>query len=443
LGLQIYLKIFFDNTLQCIFLTLFDAFTLLSLQHLNNPMDLIFHTLPNGIRMVHSASPGDVAYCGIIINTGSRDELADEHGIAHFIEHMFFKGTAKRKAYHILSRLEDVGGEINAYTTKEETAVYASFMREHYSRAIELLADIFFSSSFPAAEIEKEKEVVIEEINSYLDNPAEYIFDEFEELVFSGQPIGRNILGERKTIRHINRKKLLEFISRNFSTDQIVFCSTGKIAPREIIRLFEKHFSPVPSRSCEKREIVKYNYLPVSVEKKHNTSQNHCIIGNTAFNLHDRRRMGLFILNNILGGQGLNSRLNMSLRERRGYAYNVESMYNPYADTGLFAIYFGTDSRNLEKCIDLTHRELKKLCDVPVGSVQLNKARNQIKGYLLRSYDNHENMMLSLGKSLLIFEKIESIEEIFKKIDAVTADELKETASVIFNEPSLSTLVYK
>jgi predicted Zn-dependent peptidase len=406
-------------------------------------MDLTFHTLPNGIRMIHCTTVSEVAYCGIIINAGSRDELPDEHGIAHFIEHMFFKGTTKRKAYHILSRLEDVGGELNAYTTKEETAVYASFMREHYPRAVEILADIVFSSSFPVIEIEKEKEVVIEEINSYLDSPAEYIFDEFEEQVFSGQPIGRNILGERKTIRHISRKKLIEFISRNYSTDQIVFCSTGKISPREIIRQFEKYFSHIPSRTGEKREIKKYHYSPVSAEKKKNTCQNHCIIGNIAFDLHDKRRMGLFVLNNILGGQGLNSRLNLMLREKRGYAYNVESMYNPYTDTGLFSIYFGTDSRNLEKCIDLTHKELKRLCNDPLGPRQLHKARNQIKGYLLRSYDNHENMMLSLGKSLLIFERIESIEEIFKKIDSVTSAELKETASVIFNESSLSTLVYK
>jgi len=406
-------------------------------------MDLIFHTLPNGIRMVHCATSSDVAYCGIIINAGSRDELADEHGIAHFIEHMFFKGTTKRRAYHILSRLEDVGGELNAYTTKEDTAVYASFMREHYSRAVEILADIVFSSSFPVTEIEKEKEVVIEEINSYLDNPAEYIFDEFEEQVFSDQAIGRNILGERKTIRHIGRKKLLEFISRNYSTDQIVFCSTGKISPGAIIKLFEKHFSHIPARYCNKREIKSYSYLPVSIEKKKNTCQNHCIIGNIAFDLHDKRRMGLFILNNILGGQGLNSRLNLTLREKRGYAYNVESMYNPYTDTGLFSIYFGTDNRNLEKCIDLTHKELRRLCHERLGPGQINKARNQIKGYLLRSYDNHENMMLSLGKSLLIFGKIDSIEEIFKKIDSVTADELKETATVVFNESSLSTLVYK
>jgi predicted Zn-dependent peptidase len=406
-------------------------------------MDLIFHTLPNGIRMVHHITTSEVAHCGVIINAGSRDELADEHGMAHFIEHMLFKGTQKRKAYHILSRLEDVGGELNAYTTKEETVVLASFMREHYPRAIELIGDIVFSSSFPPAEIEKEKEVVIEEINSYLDNPAEYIFDEFEELAFRGQPIGRNTLGEPKTVRHITRKKITEFISRNYSTDQIVFCSVGKIGEKEVIKLFEKSFSNIPSRFCEKRKRADYCYKPVNEEKKKDTYQNHCIIGNIAYDLHSDRRMGLFILNNILGGQGLNSRLNMSLREKRGYAYNVESMYNPYTDTGLFTIYFGTDSRNLEKSISLTHKELDKLCREPLGSFQLSRARNQIKGYLLRSYENHENMMLSLGKSLLIFDRIESLQEIFKKIDSVTTAELMDTAGIIFDESSLSTLVYK
>jgi len=379
----------------------------------------------------------------MIINAGSRDELGGEHGIAHFIEHMLFKGTAKRRAYHVLSRLEDVGGELNAYTTKEETTVFASIMREHYTRAIELISDIVFNSSFPAAEIEKEKEVVIEEIKSYLDSPAEYIFDEFDELAFKNQPIGRNILGEQKTVKHISRKKLLEFISRNYSTDQMIFCSVGKISAKEVIRLFEKHFSKIPAHTCDKRKASEYCYSPGYTEKKKDTFQNHCIIGNVAYDLHSERRMGLFILNNILGGQGLNSRLNLSLREKKGYAYNVESMYNPYTDTGLFTIYFGTDSRNLEKSINLTHKELEKLRREPLGTVQLSRARNQIKGYLLRSYDNHENMMLSLGKSLLVFDRIESIEEIFKKIDSVTSAELMETAGNIFNQSSLSTLVYK
>lgn len=406
-------------------------------------MDLIFHTLPNGIRMVHSTTASAVAHCGIIINAGSRDELPEEHGTAHFIEHMLFKGTTHRKSYHILSRLEDVGGELNAYTTKEETAIHASFLKEHYPRATELLADLLFSSTFPPAEIEKEKEVVTEEINSYLDNPAEYIFDEFEELVFPDQPIGRNILGSPETVRSITADSIRKFIKRNYSTTQMVFCSVGSISPRSIISLFEKHFSRIEPGNGEKRRRIDYIYTPVSAEKQMDTFQNHCIIGNIAYDLHNSRRMGLFMLNNILGGQGMNSRLNLSLREKRGYAYNVESVYNPYTDTGLVTIYFGTDNRNLSKSISLTHAELERLRHQPLGTLQLTRAKNQIKGYLARAYENHESLMLSLGKSLLIFDRIDSMEEIFRKIDAVSASELAETAGIVFENSSLSTLIYR
>jgi predicted Zn-dependent peptidase len=406
-------------------------------------MDLTFHTLPNGIRMVHHTTTGAVAHCGVIINAGSRDELPGEHGMAHFIEHMLFKGTAHRKAYHILSRLEDVGGELNAYTTKEETAIHASFLKEHYARAIELIADLLFSSTFPPAEIEKEKEVVMEEINSYLDNPAEYIFDEFEELVFPDQPLGRNILGKQETIRSITGESIRKFIRKNYSTSQMVFCSVGAISPKEIISLFEKYFSPVETANGHLREKTEYHYAPVTTEKKMDTWQNHCIIGNIGYDLHHSRRMGLFMLNNILGGQGLNSRLNLSLREKRGYAYNVESAYNPYTDTGLITIYFGTDTRNLEKSIALTHAELKRLRSQPLGTLQMTRAKNQIKGYLARAYENHESLMLSLGKSLLVFNRIDTMSQTFNRIDAVTPAELTEIASIVFDSSSLSTLIYR
>jgi predicted Zn-dependent peptidase len=406
-------------------------------------MDITFHTLPNGIRLVHYPTASEVAHCGVIINAGSRDEQPGEHGVAHFIEHMLFKGTTHRKSYHILSRLEDVGGELNAYTTKEETAIHASFLKEHYSRATELLADLLFSSTFPPSEIEKEKEVVMEEINSYLDTPAEYIFDEFEELVFPDQPIGRNILGTPGTVRAITAASIRSFIRRNYSTSQMVFCSVGAISPRNIISLFEKYFSQAEPSDGIKRDRAEYRYSPVNVEKRKETWQNHCIIGNLAYDLHNSRRMGLFMLNNILGGQGMNSRLNLSLREKRGYAYNVESMYNPYTDTGLVTIYFGTDSRNLGKSIALVHSELDRLRRQPLGTLQLSRAKNQIKGYLAREYENHESLMLSLGKSLLIFNRIDMMDEIFRKIDAVTGAELAETAGIIFEKSSLSTLIYR
>lgn len=406
-------------------------------------MELVFNTLHNGIRLVHYTIPGDVAYCGLVMNTGSRDEAADQHGMAHFVEHMLFKGTRKRKAYHILSRLDDVGGELNAYTTKEETAVHASFMREHYSRAMELISDIVFNPVVHPREIEKEKDVVLEEINSFLDNPAELIFDEFEEQVFAGQPIGHNILGTPESVRSFSQEALFRFVAANYPTDQMVFCSAGNISRKKILQLFSKYFSPYPGKQRIPRPSMQCHYKPISVTREMKTFQNHCIIGNVAYDLKNKRRTAMFLLNNILGGQGLNSRLNLSLREKKGLAYNIESSYNPYCDTGLFSIYFGTDEENLGKSISLTMAELNKIRSVRLGHLQLGRAKNQIKGYLARGYENHENLMLSLAKSLLVFDCIESKDEIFRKIDSITADDILEAAKDILDPSALSTLIYK
>ena len=406
-------------------------------------MEILYHTLNNNIRLVHHRIPGIVAHCGIIINAGSRDEKETEHGIAHFIEHMLFKGTEKRKAFHILSRLEDVGGELNAYTTKEETSVHASFLKDDYERAIELISDVTFNSSFPDKEIEKEKDVVIEEINSFLDNPADLIFDDFEELIFHDQPIGRNILGTQESVRSFTRKKLYDFVARNYNANQMVFCSVGNISDEKILRLFIKYFSKVATPDRAGRQHKKWIYSPYSVIKEKDTYQNHCIIGNLAYDLKDRRRMGMFLLNNIVGGQGMNSRLNLSLREKNGLAYNVESGYSPYYDTGVFSIYFGTDSQYLNKSIAITMAELKKLRESKLGIIQLSKAKNQLKGYLARGYENHESLMLSLGKSLQVFDRIDTIGEICQKIDNVSSSEILETANDIFEPSRLSTLIYK
>ena len=406
-------------------------------------MELLFHTLNNGITLVHHRLPGVVAHCGLVVNTGSRDETSTEHGIAHFIEHMLFKGTHKRKAYHILSRLEDVGGELNAYTTKEETALYASFIKEDYERAVELISDIAFNPVLPEKEIEKEKDVVIEEINSYLDNPAELIYDDFEELIFADQPIGHNIMGTVNTVKSFTHNALAEFISRNYNTDQMVFCSVGNITDKKILLLFRKYFEEAPVNKRSSRIITPWTYKPVSVTKKKDTFQNHCIIGNIAYNLKDERRLGMFLLNNILGGQGLNSRLNLSLREKNGLAYNVESSYNPYCDTGAFSIYFGTDNQHLDRSINVTLSELAKLRTKKLGIMQLSKAKKQIKGYLARGYENHESLMLSLGKSLLVFRKIESLEETCTKIDRITSHELLTTANEVFDPEKMSTLIYE
>lgn len=406
-------------------------------------MDLFFHTLSNGIRLVHQSMPGVVAHCGLVINTGSCAERSSEQGMAHFIEHMLFKGTSKRKAYHILSRMEDVGGELNAYTTKEETAVHASFMKEDIERAIEIISDIVFNATLPEKEIEKEKEVVMEEINSYLDNPAELIFDDFEELIFAGQPIGHNILGTESTVKYFTQESLFNFISSNYNTDQMVFCSVGNIPDTTILRLFTKYFNLIPANLRDKKSSFPWQYKVSSVTKNMDTFQNHCIIGNVAYNQRDDRRLGMFLLNSILGGQGLNSRLNLSLREKNGLAYNVESAYSPYSETGAFSIYFGTDNQHLEKSVRVTLSELNRLRTKALGTIQLFRAKNQMKGYLARGYENHENLMLSLGKSLLVFNRVENLEETCRKIDAITSSELLDIANEIFEEGKLSTLIYK
>jgi len=406
-------------------------------------MELLYHTLENGIRVVHLRTNGMVAHCGLVINIGSRNERDNEHGMVHFIEHMLFKGTRKRKTYHILSSLEDAGGELNAYTTKEETAIHASVLKEEFEKAVDIISDITFNSVFPAKEIEKEKDVIIEEINSYLDDPAELIFDDFEEMIFPGQPIGRNILGTPVTVKSFTQKALFEFFSGNYKTNQMVFCSVGNIPDEKVVRLVNKYFGAVTSNIKKGRKYKPSFYTKSTVTKKMDTNQDHCIIGNVAYNIKDKRRIGMFLLNNLLGGQGLNSRLNLSLREKNGLAYNVESNYNAYVDTGVFSIYFGTDRQNLEKSIAITLLELNKLRNIRLGPLQFSKAKNQLKGYLARSYENHESLMLSLGKSLLVFNRIDSLEDICKKIDSLTTSELLDISNEVFEPSGLSTLIYK
>ncbi len=406
-------------------------------------MEYFIHTLDNGIRLIHLQVPNIVAQCGLIINAGSRDEKDEEHGMAHFIEHMFFKGTGKRKAYHILSRLEDRGGELNAYTTKEETVLYGSFLKEDYNIAMELISDIAFNSTFPSKELKREKEVILEEINSYKDTPSELIFDDFEELIFNGDALGRNILGEENSLKSFNRESISSFIKNNYFTDQMVFCSIGNISTKRIQSLFEKYYSKVPANKGERIRSNKNGYKPDSKILQKGTWQNHCIIGNVAYNLKDSRRIGMFLLNNILGGQGLNSRLNLSLREKNGFAYNVESSYQPYFDTGVFLIYFGTEQANLDKSISIARKELKKLRETQLGTTQLHKAKKQIKGNLARSYENHESYMLSMGKSLLVYGRVDPLDEIYRKIDLLSSQNLLDIANEVFDDDKLSTLIYK
>ncbi|HDR88700.1 MAG TPA: insulinase family protein [Bacteroidetes bacterium] len=404
--------------------------------------EYITHTLPNGMRLIHHQIPGEVAHAGLMIHTGSRDEEEQEHGLAHLTEHLLFKGTRRRKAYHILSRIDDAGGELNAYTTKEETCVYASFLRRDYERALELISDIVFHSIFPEKELEREKEVIIDEIRSYLDNPAELIFDDFEELVFRHQPIGRNILGTEHSVSRFTREDVLRFITNHYHTSDMVLSSVGNVPFPRLVRWFEKYFGNVPALLRKESRSLPGPYHPEKLTLEKNTYQTHCVLGTTAYDVKNEKRLGLYLLNNILGGQGLNSRLNLSLREKSGYAYNIESSYHPYTDAGILCIYFGTDRKNLEKSLAITHRELEKLRNRRLGDQQLRKARKQITGQLARGMENHESLMQSLAKSLLVFGKADPPEVLYRKIEAIRSEELQEIANEIFNPDGLSQLVY-
>lgn len=401
------------------------------------------YILKNGLKVIHEDAPTKGAYCGLIINAGSRDEWPEETGIAHFIEHVIFKGTGKRKAYHILSRLEDVGGELNAYTTKEDTCLYASFLPRDYERALELFADIVFNSVFPEKEIEKEKEVVIDEINSYKDSPGELIFDDFEELVYKDEPIGRNILGTEEAVRRFDRNQILAFVNRNYRPQRMVISSVGNIRFEKLVRIVEKYFGGIPGDMSQAERKKPALYVPQQKTIARGTHQHHCIIGNVAYDYRDERRLPLSLLVDVLGGSGMNSRLNLNIREKYGLAYNIEAAYTPYSDTGLFTVYFGCDAVDLEKCLKLCRREMEGLYQEPMGEVQLRKAKTQVIGQLTLSADNHENTMLSIGKSFLIYEKVDSIENLCQKVREIDALALQRIAAEIFDAGEQSVLIYK
>lgn len=401
------------------------------------------HTLSNGLRIVHKPTVSSVSYCGFIVNVGTRDEADNEHGMAHFIEHMLFKGTAKRRSHHIINRMEHVGGELNAYTNKEETVIYSVFLEEHFERAFELLTDITFNSQFPEQEIEKEVEVIIDEIHSYEDNPSELIFDEFENMVFANSQIGHNILGTEDSLETFNSKMARDFYSRNYVPSNMVFFSLGSTDFKRIIRYAERYLSGMNSSLLENKRINPIIVSPSTLVNSRDTSQAHALIGARAYSLHDPKRKVLNLLNNILGGPGMNSRLNVSLREKHGYVYNVESSQTSYTDTGLFSIYFGSDKRNADRCVNLVHKELKKLRENKLTSLQLATAKKQMIGQIGVSSDNREGVALSLGKSFMHYNYYNTLPEMFSKIEAITAEELQDVANEIFDEQGLYTLMYK
>ncbi len=399
--------------------------------------------LKNGIRIIHQQVDSPAAHFGIILNTGSRDELEEEQGIAHFIEHVIFKGTKKRKAFHIISRIEDVGGELNAYTSKEETAFYASFLNGHYDRAMELISDIISNSTFPEHELEREKEVVIEEINSYKDSPSELIFDDFDELLFDGHPIARNILGTPERVKSFTREDITRFILNNYHSDEMVLSSVGNISFEKFKALAEKYFSEIPEKGRTRQRETFVKYVPGFRKVSKDTFQTHCVIGNIAYDAQNKNRMGMVLLNNILGGQSMNSRLNLSLRERNGMAYNVESNYTAFSDTGQFNVYFGTDRENLDRAISLTKKEFKLIRDKRLGTLQLSKAKKQMIGQIALSSEDRDDLMLTLGKSFLLYDKVDSLEKIYRDIEGISDKLILEIANEILDEKSLSTLIFE
>lgn len=401
------------------------------------------YILKNGLKVIHQQVPNKAAWCGLIIGVGSRDELPEEEGIAHFIEHVIFKGTERRKAYHILSRMEDVGGELNAYTTKEDTCIYASFLPKDYERTLELFSDIVFNSVFPEKEIEKEKEVVIDEINSYKDSPGELIYDDFEELIYEGYPIGRNILGSEQAVKNLSREAILRFVRRNYLPGRMVISSIGDIAFPRLIRLIERYFGGI--EGCDMPLVRKRPevYLPRTKMVEMDTYQNHCIIGNIAYDYTQDNRLPLSLLVNILGGSGMNSRLNLKIREKYGLAYNVEASYTPYSDTGVFTVYFGCDGADIEKCLQLCRKEMALLCEESLGEIQLRKAKNQMIGQMTLSSENYENMMLSIGKSFLVYDKVDDLEHVYAEVQQIDAEVLKQVAGEIFAIEKQSILIYR
>ncbi len=406
-------------------------------------MQIFEYRLDNGIRVIHHPTNSPVAHCGLIINTGSRDETDDEHGLAHFIEHVIFKGTKKRKTYHILSRIDDVGGELNAYTTKEDTYIYATFLKNDLERAVELLSDIAFNSTFPSKELKKEKEVIIDEINSYKDNPSELIIDDFEELIFHNDPMGRNILGTAESISTFNKGTIQKFMKNNYHTDEMVFCVVGEFKPNKIEKLSNKYFSHIPTNIRQHKRPSHIPYSPKAIDKTMDTFQTHAVIGNVAYDINHPDRTALILLNNILGGPGMNSRLNLALREKNGIAYNIESIYSPYSGTGLFCIYFGTDDNNINKGLKIVEREMKKMRDTKLGKLQLHNAQRQLKGQITIANENMENLMLGIGKSYLLHNKVDSIEKVYDKIDNITSSKIIEVANEILDPKQLSYLLYR
>lgn len=401
-----------------------------------------YHTLPNGIKIILSHTPSRVIYSGVYINVGSRDESGADEGMAHFIEHSLFKGTEHRKAYHILNRIDGVGGELNAFTTKEETCVYATSLAEHLGRCLELFADVLFHSSFPEAEIEREKEVVIEEINSYSDSPSELIYDQYEELAYEGHPLSHNILGSKRNVRHFTPERLRLQMATNYAPSRMVISVVGDVDFKRLVRMCERYFGGYESHPTAIDRSRKPVFRSFERHIHRRTHQAHLLIGCEAPDIYHTDKTAFTLLNNILGGPAMNSRLNVAIRERYGFCYNIESQYVPFSDTGLFYIYAGVDMDAQEKARRMIVDELSRIAGEQLSERQLRQAQRQFIGQMAINNDNGSNEMQSIGKAYLNFDRVDTLEEMNADIMRLTPADLQRVAADRFGSDKFSTLVY-
>ena len=405
-------------------------------------MEYNVHTLPNGIRILHVPSASAISHACIIVNTGSRDEPEGKAGLAHFIEHLIFKRTEKRSTNQILNRLESVGADLNAYTTKEYTCVHASFLNPYLDRTLELFNDIIFHSTFPEEEMDKEKSVILDEIASYLDQPEEAINDDFEDMLFAGNALGNNILGTIESVSNFTRDEVINFRKANYRTNEIVIAVLGNYSLKSVATKGTKHFADVeensPVRSRKKPEILSAKttniYKPIT--------QSHCILGAQTYSIHHNNKAGLMLLNNYFGGNGMSSVLNLQIREKYGIAYTIESNFSPISDTGIFSIYFGTDKEKHQKALSLIFKEMKKLKDNPLNDLQLQKAKNKFIGQIALGEENRIGLIISMAKNLIDYNKIDSLEQLFEKINGVKAIQIAQIVDEVFAPEQLNIFTF-
>ena len=417
------------------------------------------YTLDNGLRIIHLPSDSKVVYCGYQINAGTRNEEPGEEGLAHFCEHVTFKGTERRKAWHILNCLESVGGDLNAYTNKEGTVYYSAILKEHIARAVDLLTDIVFHSVYPQAEIDKEVEVICDEIESYNDSPAELIYDEFENIIFKGSPLGHNILGTAEQVRSFKTEDALRFTRKLYRPDNAIFFAYGDIDFKKLVKLLKtlnmehgtlnfmnSKTSETPTAEMEADDAnhkVQSKVEGQTIVMQKNTHQAHVMIGTRAYDVNDDRRMPLYLLNNMLGGPGMNAKLNLALREHNGLVYTVESTMVAYGDTGVWSIYFGCDEHDVKRCLRLVRKELDKFMQKPLSEAQLKAAKKQIKGQIGVACDNRENFALDFGKSFLHYGWEKNVDRLYEQVDEITAEQIQAVAKELFDKDRLTTLIFR